>query len=302
MRGHKSHQLGVDVDIRPLRNDGQEGPVRYQSGEYSRALTQQLVNIVRANSILPVKLILFNDPAVTGVSAYPNHDDHLHVRFQPPARADRRPQPTPVPPATPSGRATLADLASFSRSIIDQIRAAGQTFDCADLAIEIWVRFGERYNIPVSFRTWDTRSRRYVTIHRGNFRSVDAFARYARGHLGARDLIRNTYEVPGGHRAAGTGDVYLWEYTHKVTGLKHRWGHTQILYAVQRSSAGPAADRITIVQGSLPAIVPEFRSVPASYFNQPRQVDLTMNSHKEPHIGLLVGDGPRRFNGFQNLR
>ena len=52
MRGHASHQHGLDVDIRPLRGDGREGPTTIRSPEYSRALTQQLVDLIRANGAL----------------------------------------------------------------------------------------------------------------------------------------------------------------------------------------------------------------------------------------------------------
>jgi peptidoglycan hydrolase-like protein with peptidoglycan-binding domain len=78
---HSSHQKGIDVDIRPMRKDGKKESVVYQSPDYSRALTQQLVNLIRSNGILPVRTILFNDPGVTGVSAYTGHDNHLHVSF-----------------------------------------------------------------------------------------------------------------------------------------------------------------------------------------------------------------------------
>ncbi|MBA2592301.1 MAG: penicillin-insensitive murein endopeptidase [Gammaproteobacteria bacterium] len=81
MRGHKSHQKGVDVDIRLMRNDGREKPTEYQSPQYSRALTQELINLIRANGILGVRYIFFNDPRATGVKPWPNHDNHLHVRF-----------------------------------------------------------------------------------------------------------------------------------------------------------------------------------------------------------------------------
>jgi len=78
---HVSHQKGVDVDIRPVRNDRKEEPVTYQSAGYSRALTQQLVDIIRANRTLSIRTILFNDPSVSVVSPYQGHDDHLHVSF-----------------------------------------------------------------------------------------------------------------------------------------------------------------------------------------------------------------------------
>jgi len=79
--GHASHQRGVDVDLRLMRNDGREEPTVYQSAQYSRPLTQRLINIIRANGVLRVQYIFFNDPQATGVSPWPNHDNHLHVRF-----------------------------------------------------------------------------------------------------------------------------------------------------------------------------------------------------------------------------
>jgi murein endopeptidase len=81
MPPHKSHQKGVDIDIRLIRNDGVESGTRYQNREYSRTLTQELVNLIRANSVLSVRYIFFNDPQVQGVKKQSGHDDHLHVRF-----------------------------------------------------------------------------------------------------------------------------------------------------------------------------------------------------------------------------
>jgi peptidoglycan hydrolase-like protein with peptidoglycan-binding domain len=90
LRGHASHQLGVDVDIRIVRNDGTEGPTTYQADTYSRPLTQELVNLIRANGVLRVRYVFFNDRRVMDVTPWPNHDDHLHVRFYPPASGGRR--------------------------------------------------------------------------------------------------------------------------------------------------------------------------------------------------------------------
>jgi len=80
--GHASHQRGIDADIRPLRSDGKEEPITFQGAQYSRQLTQALVHALRANTIIPVKTILFNDPNVQGVSPFAGHDNHLHVRFK----------------------------------------------------------------------------------------------------------------------------------------------------------------------------------------------------------------------------
>jgi hypothetical protein len=221
--------------------------------------------------------------------------------------AGASPPPGFTATGTATGGATLADLASFGKSYINQIINAGRKLDCADLAIEVWIRFGEQYGIPVSFRFWDSSQKRYTTVQRSRFPSTDAFVRYVQGNLGAVGLIGNTYEVAGGHRAAVAGDIFLWRYYHETTRRQHRWGHTQILQQVQRGSGGPNTDQITIVQGDLPPIVPIFRTLPASYFYQPRHnVNLRTSAHpnapREPHVGLLVGNGPRRFRSFQNLQ
>lgn len=77
--GHVSHRLGVDLDLRLMRKDGREAPSTYQDSSYSRALTQELVDRLLATG--EVETIFFNDMMVLGVSPWPNHDDHLHVRF-----------------------------------------------------------------------------------------------------------------------------------------------------------------------------------------------------------------------------
>lgn len=79
---HKSHRLGVDIDVRPFRNDLQNLPCRFQDINYNRDLTRKLIVMIRANT--KVKLILFNDPVLIaeGLCRYYNgHDNHLHIRF-----------------------------------------------------------------------------------------------------------------------------------------------------------------------------------------------------------------------------
>ena len=79
-RPHQSHRNGQQVDIRPLRNDGQTGaPLTFRSNGYSRQATQQFVDLVRADS--PGVAILFNDPQVSGVRRFSGHDNHLHISF-----------------------------------------------------------------------------------------------------------------------------------------------------------------------------------------------------------------------------
>jgi hypothetical protein len=82
--GHVSHRKGVDVDVRPVRNDNQELPVTYRDRGYSRELTQELIDFFHNNKVLSVKVIFFNDPQIHNVQPWPNHDNHFHVRFNMP--------------------------------------------------------------------------------------------------------------------------------------------------------------------------------------------------------------------------
>lgn len=76
---HVSHQRGVDMDVRPVRNDGVEAPVTIYDSTYSRARTQTLIDLFRSET--SINLILFNDRATTGTQTWPGHDNHLHVRI-----------------------------------------------------------------------------------------------------------------------------------------------------------------------------------------------------------------------------
>ncbi|HEX7176012.1 MAG TPA: penicillin-insensitive murein endopeptidase [Pyrinomonadaceae bacterium] len=79
---HDSHQRGVDVDMRPIRNDGREQPVRFDQAGYSHELTKELCQLIRAK--VPGVRIFFNDPRLIGLGLTARlifHDDHLHVRF-----------------------------------------------------------------------------------------------------------------------------------------------------------------------------------------------------------------------------
>jgi hypothetical protein len=79
---HKSHQKGLDVDFRLLRTDGAKVGITFQDSNYSRTRTQELINTILGNSVLPIAFILCNDNKLKGVQPSPGHDDHLHVRFK----------------------------------------------------------------------------------------------------------------------------------------------------------------------------------------------------------------------------
>lgn len=225
-----------------------------------------------------------------------------------PSRPGTRRRPRPMPRPRARAAATLADLRRFSRAYVRSMVHRGQRIDCADLAIEVWIRFGERHGIPVSFRVWDSRGRRWLTASRSGvragrtfvrqFRSSAAFVRWVQGNLGAQGLIGNTFAVPGGHRRAVAGDVFLWQYRNTRTRALASVGHTQILDRVIRGRSGPLTDTIEVYQGNLPPVVPQLRRKPAAYFYRNR----TATIGGAPHTGIPVGPGSRRFNAFRSLR
>jgi hypothetical protein len=77
--GHVSHERGVDVDMRLVRDSG-EGPVNRFQGAYNRTRTGNLIRLFKRE--IPTQLVLFNDLRVGGVLYWPNHDDHFHLRMR----------------------------------------------------------------------------------------------------------------------------------------------------------------------------------------------------------------------------
>jgi peptidoglycan hydrolase-like protein with peptidoglycan-binding domain len=410
---HAGHQQGLEVDLRPVSGDGREEPTTFRSPGYSRALTQQLVDLIHTNTVLPVRSILFNDPQVRGVTYWAGHDNHLHVRFHPPGTSgtpaspgipaqpiDRRSpayvrwvqealnraagaglavdgvfgsrtcaavvafqrarglaadgvvgplteaaliaagapsppgtpaspgKPLPVPerpygppapghpgPAPAPGRvaATLAGLDAFTRGCVAEKIRKQEKIDCADLAIEIWIRFGEAAGVPTSFPIWEAAGKRWLDVTRGGvtvrgagtvlrrFGSADEYIKYVRDNLVALGLIGATTHVEGGHRAAVAGDVFLWENINANTGRRHAMGHTQVFHELRLRNADPDLDRITIVQGNYPAEVPKFAEHDAGYFKHPSS-PVRWASDGQEYYSKPALPTPRRFKSFAHLR
>ncbi|MGH3657970.1 MAG: penicillin-insensitive murein endopeptidase, partial [Micromonosporaceae bacterium] len=85
--GHASHEMGMDIDVWPIRTDSAQctaGRITWQSSTYDRAATRRLVQAIRSRASGHVKLIFFNDPVLINeglTTQYPNHDNHLHIRY-----------------------------------------------------------------------------------------------------------------------------------------------------------------------------------------------------------------------------
>lgn len=84
--GHETHEVGLDVDIRPMRDANNQCTWggTYRLATYDRTATRALIKAIRATAPKQVKLIYFNDPVLIreGLTTwYAGHDDHLHVRY-----------------------------------------------------------------------------------------------------------------------------------------------------------------------------------------------------------------------------
>jgi Putative peptidoglycan binding domain/Penicillin-insensitive murein endopeptidase len=86
--GHASHEVGVDVDVWPIRTDSAQctaGRITWQSSTYDRSATRALIKAVRAGAPGQIAVIYFNDPVLIAeglTSQFPNHDNHLHIRYR----------------------------------------------------------------------------------------------------------------------------------------------------------------------------------------------------------------------------
>jgi hypothetical protein len=77
---HDSHMRGLEVDVRPLRQDGLELPVFWWDTEYDKGGTEKLVDLFR--TFAPVEYILFNGPDIPFLRKAKNHDHHFHVKLR----------------------------------------------------------------------------------------------------------------------------------------------------------------------------------------------------------------------------
>ncbi len=79
---HSSHKDGRDVDLRPFKHGGVEGPTQIGAVDYDHALTRELIVLIR--QLFPNVLVLFNDPVLIKdklTKFFDGHHNHVHVRF-----------------------------------------------------------------------------------------------------------------------------------------------------------------------------------------------------------------------------
>jgi len=84
--GHSTHEVGLDADLRPMRDNRDQCAwgTNYRLASYNRTATRALIRAIRSTAPGHVKLIYFNDPVLIGeglATWYSGHDDHLHVRY-----------------------------------------------------------------------------------------------------------------------------------------------------------------------------------------------------------------------------
>jgi peptidoglycan hydrolase-like protein with peptidoglycan-binding domain len=86
IRLHQTHERGLDIDIRPIRDNENQCTwgTNWRFASYDRAATRQLIDMIRATAPGHVKLIYFNDPVLIRegrTTWFAGHDDHLHIRY-----------------------------------------------------------------------------------------------------------------------------------------------------------------------------------------------------------------------------
>ncbi|MEP6921340.1 MAG: penicillin-insensitive murein endopeptidase [bacterium] len=83
MPPHKSHKLGIDVDLRPLRQDGANAAATITDPQYDQEKTTELIRLWWKKA--PVQAIFFNDSEAIKqrLSRFVDgHHNHFHVRLR----------------------------------------------------------------------------------------------------------------------------------------------------------------------------------------------------------------------------
>jgi hypothetical protein len=91
--GHSTHEEGLDVDVRPMRDDGNQcgAKTQWSWATYNRDATRRFVQEIHKRAQGRVKLVWFNDPVLIReglVQHARGHDNHLHIRYCEPGHAD----------------------------------------------------------------------------------------------------------------------------------------------------------------------------------------------------------------------
>lgn len=68
------------MDVRPLRKDGLEQPVKWWDQQFDEVATEKLINLFR--TFAPVVLVYFNAPDIPFVTRLDGHDGHFHVKLR----------------------------------------------------------------------------------------------------------------------------------------------------------------------------------------------------------------------------
>jgi len=79
---HATHKDGLDVDMRPLTNNGINEPTNIGAANFSHEQTRELILLIRDN--FDIEVIFFNDPLTIseGLTKHAKgHENHVHVRF-----------------------------------------------------------------------------------------------------------------------------------------------------------------------------------------------------------------------------
>lgn len=76
---HRAHRSGLEVDVRPIRKDGNRLPCSISDKQYDREATATLIDLFHKQA--RVRVILFNDASIQGVKHAANHSDHFHVQI-----------------------------------------------------------------------------------------------------------------------------------------------------------------------------------------------------------------------------
>lgn len=85
MKDHRSHRSGLEVDVRPLRRDGENMRVTRFDKLYDRDATAKLIGLFLDSG--EVDVVYFNDLRIRSVKFLMGHDDHFHVTVRKPEAA-----------------------------------------------------------------------------------------------------------------------------------------------------------------------------------------------------------------------
>jgi len=117
--------------------------------------------------------------------------------------------------------------------------AKGQTTDCGDTALKAMIECAAKLKLPLRFKIWDSKDKKWTYKSYKDFSSLDAFIKWVLENMGSINILDNTKKKP--IKDLQPGDMVIYDL--RSHGSSTYSGHVRIVIRVNEDGT------VTVVEG-----------------------------------------------------